>query len=304
MELAIDVEGQNGLTWDLWKKLAQGAEDLGFAALYRSDHFSSIRQPPDHATLELWVSLTWLACNSKRIEFGPLVSPMTFRHPAVTARMAANVDDLSSGRLQLGLGTGWAEREHIIWGFNFPDVKTRFERFEEGLQLIHALFHDEKPLDFKGKYFSTSGAVLLPRPEKPCGPDIVVGGRGGKKTTMLAARFASEWNTYRVPEETIQNLLQELDGALDSIGRDKSTIRRSAMLNVIMGQTEKEWQAKLAGKSFEEWRQVGVIGTPNQVVDQLAGYATLGLDRIMLQMNDPSDLDLMEVIGKFVLPQL
>jgi F420-dependent oxidoreductase-like protein len=304
MELAIDVEGQNGLTWDLWKKLTQGVEDLGFAALYRSDHFSSIRQPPDHAALELWVSLTWLACNTKRIEFGPLVSPMTFRHPAITARMAANVDDLSGGRLQLGLGTGWAEREHNIWGFDFPDVKTRFERFEEGLQLIYELFHDENPLDFEGKYFSTIGAVLLPRPEKQGGPDIVVGGRGGKKTTMLAARFAAEWNTYRVPEETIQNLLQELDAALDSIGRDRTSIRRSAMLNVIMGQTEKEWQAKLAGKSFEEWRQVGVIGTPNQVVDQLAGYAALGLDRVMLQMNDPSDLDLMEAIGKIVLPQL
>ena len=203
-----------------------------------------------HDALELWVSLTWLACNTKRIQFGPLVSPISFRHPSITARMAANVDDLSGGRLQLGLGTGWAEREHDIWGFEFGDVKTRFERFEEGLELIHTLFHSEQPVSYSGKYFTTKEAQLLPPPSKPGGPSIVVGGRGGKKTTMLAARFAAEWNTYRVPEETIRCLTGELDKALASINRDPATLRRSAMLNVILGKTDAEVQQKSGRKDL------------------------------------------------------
>jgi F420-dependent oxidoreductase-like protein len=304
MDLAIDIEGQNGLNWTVWKQLAQGAEDLGFAALYRSDHFSSIRQPPDHDALELWVSLTWLACNTKRIQFGPLVTPVSFRHPSITARMAANVDDLSGGRLQLGLGTGWAEREHDIWGFEFGDVKTRFARFEEGLELIYDLFHNEQPVSYSGKYFTTREAQLLPCPTKPGGPTIVVGGRGSKRTTMLAARFAAEWNTYRVSEEIIRTLTGELDKALASVNRDPATMRRSVMLNVILGKTDAEVRQKMAGKTLAEWREVGVIGTPNEIVDQLGGYAALGMDRVMLQMNNPCDLDLMEAIGVLVLPQI
>ncbi len=297
MELAIDVEGQNGLTWALWKQLVPLAEDLGFAALYRSDHFARNRQGPDLDALELWVSLTWLACNTKRIQFGPLVSPVSFRHPAITARMAANVDDLSGGRLQLGMGTGWDEREHTVWGFPLGDLKTRFDRFEEGLELVYTLFHSAEPVTFSGKYFSTKEALLLPRPARPGGPSILVGGRGGKRTTMLAARYAAEWNTYRLPVESVRALMQELDAALASINRDPATLRRSIMLNVILGKTDKEVQEKQAGKTLVEWRQVGVIGTPNQIVDQLGEYAALGLDRVMLQMNDPSDLGLMELLG-------
>jgi len=304
MEIALDIEGQNGLNWDLWKQLARLAEDLGFAALYRSDHFASNRRPPDHDALELWVSLTWLACNTHRIQFGPLVTPMSFRHPAITARMAANVDDLSGGRLQLGLGAGWDEREHAVWGFDLGDLKTRFDRFEEGLELIYTLFHSEDKVTYNGKYFKTNEAQLLPRPARKGGPHILVGGRGGKRTTMLAARFADEWNTYRVPVDSIRQLMQELDSALKSINRDPASIRRSVMLNIIMGKTDRDVQAKLGDKTLTEWRQVGVIGTPNQVVDQLGEYAALGLDRVMLEINNPADLDLIEQIGVSVLPQM
>jgi alkanesulfonate monooxygenase len=218
--------------------------------------------------------------------------------------MAANVDDLSGGRLQLGLGTGWAGREHDIWGFDFPDVKTRFERFAEGLELIHTLLHSDQPVSYAGKYFTTKDAQLLPRPARPGGPDIVVGGRGGKKTTMLAARFAAEWNTYRVSVDTVRCLTEELDKALAAIQRDPASLRRSVMLNVILGKTDAEVKEKSIGKTFAEWREVGVIGTPNAIVDQLGEYAALGMNRVMLQMNDPGDLDLMEAIGKSVLPQI
>jgi alkanesulfonate monooxygenase SsuD/methylene tetrahydromethanopterin reductase-like flavin-dependent oxidoreductase (luciferase family) len=132
MEIALMLEGQDGLNWPRWQRLVQAAEDLGFAGLYRSDHYTNA-QPPDKDSLELWVSLTWLADNTNRIEFGPLVSPVSFRHPTMTARMAAAVDDLSAGRLTLGLGAGWQEREHTHYGRDLLDIPARFERLQEGV---------------------------------------------------------------------------------------------------------------------------------------------------------------------------
>jgi alkanesulfonate monooxygenase SsuD/methylene tetrahydromethanopterin reductase-like flavin-dependent oxidoreductase (luciferase family) len=166
MELAINVEGQNGLNWDNWKRIVMAAEELGFTAVFRSDHLASFDGPPDLDALECWVSLTWLACNTKRIQFGPLVTPVTFRHPGITARVAANLDDLSGGRLVLGLGTGWAQREHDMWGFELGGLKTRFERYSEGLELVYRLFHDDVPVNLDGKYYSIKGAQILPKPPK------------------------------------------------------------------------------------------------------------------------------------------
>src|SRR5512142_3352981 len=140
LQVAVMIEGQNGLNWERWKRIVPAVEDLGFAGLYRSDHFTN-SNPPDMDSLELWVSLTWLADHTRRIEFGPLVSPVSFRHPALTARMARDVDSLSGGRLTLGLGAGWQEREHTNYGFDLLDLKSRFRRFEEGAQIITRLLH-------------------------------------------------------------------------------------------------------------------------------------------------------------------
>ncbi|MDP2975334.1 MAG: LLM class flavin-dependent oxidoreductase, partial [Anaerolineales bacterium] len=167
LEIAIMIEGQNGLTWPRWQRLAAAVEELGFVGLYRSDHFTNAT-PPDKESLELWVSLTWLASHTKRIEFGSLVSPLSFRHPAFTARVAAAVDDLSDagggGRLTLGLGAGWQEREHHLVGFDLLDMKSRFARFEEGLEVITRLLKSDAPVTSEGKYYQLRGATLLPRP--------------------------------------------------------------------------------------------------------------------------------------------
>ncbi|PMP82174.1 MAG: LLM class F420-dependent oxidoreductase, partial [Chloroflexus aggregans] len=151
IEIALMIEGQNRLTWPRWQRLAQAAEDLGFVGLYRSDHFTNAN-PPEKESLELWVSLTWLASHTKRIEFGPLVSPVSFRHPALTARMAAAVDDLAGGRLQLGLGAGWQEREHTMFGFDLLQVQERFHRFAEGLEVVTRLLRSETPITWIGEY--------------------------------------------------------------------------------------------------------------------------------------------------------
>src|SRR5512138_1343759 len=138
LEIAIMIEGQNGLTWPRWQQIVRLVEDAGFVGLFRSDHFTN-GNPPDKESLELWVSLTWLAANTKRIEFGPLVTPFSFRHPVHTARMAAAVDDLSNGRLVLGMGAGWNEREHELFGFDLLKPNERFDRLEEGLEVVTRL---------------------------------------------------------------------------------------------------------------------------------------------------------------------
>lgn len=177
MEVAIMIEGQDGLNWPRWQRIAQAVEDLGFAGLYRSDHYTNA-DPPDGDSLELWVSLTWLAGHTRRIEFGPLVSPVSFRQPTMTARMASAVDDLSGGRLTLGLGAGWQEREHHNYGWDLLDIPGRFARFEEGLEIISRLLQSDRPFDFKGQFYQLHEATLLPRPQRPGGPPICIGGNG------------------------------------------------------------------------------------------------------------------------------
>ncbi|HMD80569.1 MAG TPA: LLM class flavin-dependent oxidoreductase, partial [Anaerolineales bacterium] len=192
LEIAIMIEGQNGLTWPRWQKIARLVEDAGFIGLFRSDHFTNAN-PPDLDSLELWTSLTWLADNTQRIEFGPLVTPFSFRHPAFTARMAAAVDDLSGGRLTLGLGAGWQNREHHLFGFDLLEPKSRFDRFEEGMEVVTRLLQSDEPVTFEGRYFQIRGATLLPRPQTKGGPRILVGGEG-KRTLTNVAHYAVEWN--------------------------------------------------------------------------------------------------------------
>ena len=159
LEIAVMIEGQNGLNWPRWQRIARLVEDAGFAGLFRSDHFTN-GDPPDVESLELWTSLTWLASNTQRIEFGPLVSPFSFRHPVHTARMASAVDDLSQGRLVLGLGAGWNEREHHLFGFDLLEPDARFDRFQEGMEVDTRLLRSDTPVTFEGQYYRLHGATL------------------------------------------------------------------------------------------------------------------------------------------------
>ena len=167
--ISIQIEGQNGLNWPYWKRFVKEIEDLGFAGLFRSDHFTNAR-PPDKDSLEMIVSLTYLADHTQRIHFGPLVAPVSFRHPTLLARQAAALDDLSGGRMILGVGAGWQDREHHLFGHNLGDVPTRMARMEEGLEVITRLLKSDEPVTYEGKFFQLRGALLLPRPQRPGGP--------------------------------------------------------------------------------------------------------------------------------------
>lgn len=307
MDLAIFIEGQNGLTWPRWQRLAQATEELGFAGLYRSDHFTN-QNPPDKESLELWISLAWLASHTRRIEFGPLVSPVSFRHPVLTARMAAAVDDLSGGRLVLGLGAGWQDREHTNFGYDLLELPERFDRFEEGLQVITYLLHSDTPVDFTGRYYHLQDAILLPRPQRPHGPPILIGGQGPHRTLSLVARFADEWNTPEISPQEFIRLNQQLDRLLQHAGRRPAEVRRSLMTNCTFGKDENEVRQKVAERTYarftlEEFRQRGaIVGTANQIVDQLEVWAEAGVQRVMLQWLDLDDIDSLEAIASQVAP--
>ncbi|MDB5082991.1 MAG: class F420-dependent oxidoreductase [Chloroflexi bacterium] len=306
IEVALMVEGQNDLNWPRWQRIARAAEDLGFVGLYRSDHYIN-PEPPDKDSLELWVSLTWLASHTKRIEFGPLVSPVSFRQPTMTARMASAVDDLSGGRLTLGLGAGWQEREHKNYGWELLDLPERFQRFEEGLEVISSLLNSDQPVHFEGKYYHLNDAILLPRPARPGGPPILIGGNGPRKTLPLVARYAQEWNAVFNTPENVKGLNAELDRLLEAQGRAKTEVRRSLMTRLVYGKDEAAFNDKIKaiGRSEEELKKSGiVIGNASQVVEHLGRMAEAGVQRTMLQWIEIDDMAGLEAFARDVLPQV
>lgn len=303
LEIAIMIEGQNGLNWERWKRIVPAVEDLGFVGLYRSDHFTNA-EPPNLDSLELWVSLTWLADHTKRIEFGPLVTPLSFRNPVMTERQASAVDDLSRGRLTLGLGAGWQEREHEHYGFDLLAPRRRFQRLEEGIKVIISLLRSGEPVDFDGEFFHLHDATLLPRPQRPGGPLILIGGSGPKLTLPLAAKYADEWNgTFMTPTKfaEVNQLLSELIAAN---GRAQTDVRRSLMTGIVFGRDDAEVQRRLAarGRTAEQARERGIIvGTAPAVVEQLKKLDETGCQRVMLQWLDLDDLDGLEALAQGVL---
>jgi F420-dependent oxidoreductase-like protein len=303
LELAIMIEGQNGLTWPRWQKIVRLAEDLGFVGVFRSDHFTN-SNPPDIESLELWTSLTWLAGNTTRIEFGPLVTPFSFRHPVHTARMASAVDDLSEGRLVLGLGAGWNKREHDLFGFDLLDPALRFDRFEEGMQVVTRLLQSDEPVTFAGQYYQLRGATLLPRPQRPGGPRILIGGNGVKRTLTYVVRYASEWNCVMLLPGDFAQLNARLDGMLVQAGREPKSVRRSMMTGCVFRKDDASLDRKVHfyGKTLEEVRQRGVVvGSSSAIKEQLQALEQAGLQRIMLQWLDLDDLESLEALAKAIL---
>jgi F420-dependent oxidoreductase-like protein len=306
MDLAIMLEGQNGLNWTNFTRLARAVEDLGFAGLYRSDHFTNANAP-DIDSLECWVSLAWLASNTRRIEFGPLVSPVSFRDPVFLARMGKDVDDLSGGRLHLGVGAGWQVREHEKFGYGLLDVAERVKRFEEGLEVITRLLGGDQPVSFDGEYYTLHEAILLPRPARPGGPPLLVGGNGEKHTLRFVARYADRWNGVFIPAARYAALNRLLDQYLDQQGRARGEVHRSLMTGLVFGRDESDLRRKLDARkqTADALRERGlVVGASGEVVDQLGQIAEAGAQRVMLQWLDLEDLDGLEALARSVLPQV
>ncbi len=304
LDVAIMIEGQDGLNWPRWQRLVRAAEDLGFAGIYRSDHFTNATGPVRDA-LELWASFTWLASNTARISFGSLVSPISFRHPVMTAWQACAVDALACGRLRLGLGTGWQEREHTTFGFDLLETDARFARFQEGLEVITQLLRQEEPVTFNGRYYQLQEAQLMPRSPRQTGPPITIGGAGPKRTLPLVAKYADEWNAVSLPPDQYRERSRLLDDLLTAAGRDPASVRRTMMVRGAIAATAEGVQAKLGDRSAEELRARGaIVGTPSEVVPQLTALAEVGVQGVMLQWMEMDDITNLEVIAAEVLPHL
>ncbi len=303
IEVAIMIEGQYGIDWPRWKRLARVVEECGYAGLYRSDHFTEPAGPHLDA-LELWASLTWLADNTRRIEFGPLVSPVSFRHPVITAWQASAVDSLAGGRLRLGIGAGWQEREHETYGFDLLDTDRRFARFEEGLEVVTRLLRSEEPVSFEGEFYRLNNALLVPRSPRPGGPPIVIGGNGPRRTLPLAARYADEWNAVSLTADEFARLNASLDEALCGAGREPDRVRRTLMTRAVFGRTEGDVNRKLDGASRDQLPAAVLAGTPGEIVERLGHLSEAGVRRVMLQWLEADDVDGLEAMADSVLPQL
>lgn len=303
IEVAIMIEGQDGINWDRWKRLARTVEDCGYAGLYRSDHFTNPTGPVKDA-LELWSSLTWLADNTERIEFGPLVSPVSFRHPAITAWQASAVDALAGGRLRLGLGAGWQDREHDAFGFELLDTGRRFARFEEGLEVVTRLLRSEEPVSFEGEFYRLNDALLTPRSPRPGGPPIVIGGNGPRRTLPLASCYADEWNAVFVTATRFEELNARLNELLDGTGRPRKEVRRTLMTRAVFGQTESDVDRKLGGVSRGDLDPAIIAGAADVFVERLGELSEAGVEQVMLQWLEADDTDGLEEMAQAVLPQL
>jgi alkanesulfonate monooxygenase SsuD/methylene tetrahydromethanopterin reductase-like flavin-dependent oxidoreductase (luciferase family) len=232
------------------------------------------------------------------------VTPFSFRHPVHTARMAAAVDDLSNGRLVLGLGAGWNEREHDLFGFDLLEPEARFDRFQEGMEVVTRLLQSDEPVTLEGQYYQLRGATLLPRPQRPGGPPILIGGNGVKRTLSYVVRFADEWNCVMLTPEKLARKNARLSEMLRKAGRDPGSVRRSMMTGCVFGKDDASLNRKLQryGRTVKELQQRGTVaGSVEDIRQQLQALEQAGLQRIMLQWLDLDDLEGMEALAKGIL---
>jgi F420-dependent oxidoreductase-like protein len=306
VRLALMIEGQEGVTWDDWVALASTCEEHGVEGLFRSDHYVSSFDET-RPVLDAWATIAGLAAHTTKLQLGTLVSPATFRHPAVLARSAATADEISGGRVVLGLGAGWMKREHEAYGFEFATARERVARFGEQLEIVHRLLREDG-VNYKGTYYELSDAPGLARPDLP----ILVGGSAKPGTTGPAVRFADEYNTFFATMDQLRERKQTLDDACERAGRDPATLRYSLMAPCVVGRNDREVleAARRAGARFgrdpqevlERYGQFGPVGTVEQVIERLKQIEDVGYERVMLQHLAHQDLDTVALIGRELAP--
>jgi F420-dependent oxidoreductase-like protein len=302
MDVRIFTEPQEGATYDDLLAVARRAEELGFDAFFRSDHYVAFSGDGRPGPTDAWITLAGLARETSRIRLGTLVTPVTFRRPGPLAISVAQVDQMSGGRVEIGLGTGWHDGEHAAYGMPFPPMGTRFEMLEEQLQILRGLWSDGR-FSFSGKHYTLVDAPALPKPVQRPGPPIIIGGYGATRTPRLAATYADEFNVPMGPLDVTATQFDRVREACATTGR---TVLFSAAQTVCIGTDEAEVRrrADAIGQTPEQLRATGLGGTPAEVVDKIGAFAAAGATRIYLQTLDLSDLDHLDLIAAEVVPQL
>jgi F420-dependent oxidoreductase-like protein len=308
MLLRIFTEPQQGASYDQLLGVARAAEVGGFDAFFRSDHYLRMGPgDPGAGPSDAWTTLAGLARDTETIRLGTLVSSMTFRYPGVLAIQVANVDAMSGGRVELGLGTGWFDQEHRAYGIDFPPLKERFDRLEEQLEILTGLWTTPagETYDFAGTHYRLEQSPALPKPVQSPHPPIVIGGGGPKRTPALAARFGSEYNLPFQSPENVAKAFARVRAACETAGRDPDDLVYSAAVVVCCGADEAEVTRRAAriGRQPDELRTNGAAGTPEEVLDTIGRYAEAGAQRLYLQVLDVDDLDHVALLANEVRPR-
>lgn len=311
MDLRIFVEPQQGATYGQQLAVARTAEEVGFDAFFRSDHLLKI--PRVGSTDEMgrpgptdsWVTLGALARETTSIRLGTMVTSSTFRLPGPLAVAVAQVDEMSGGRVEIGIGAGWYAEEHLAYGIPFPTMGERFDRLEEQLEILTGLWQcpPDQQFSFEGSHYTVIGSPALPKPVQPGGPPVIVGGLGPKRTPAIAARFAAEFNLpFRSPATFVEQKAR-VGAACEAIGRDPDDLIYSNALTVVCGESNAEIERRCAaiGMASDSFGEKGLAGTPAQLLDAIANYGELGSTRVYLQVLDMDDLEQIRLIGDEVL---
>jgi F420-dependent oxidoreductase-like protein len=308
VQLRIFTEPQMGATYDDLLAVARRTEETGFDAFFRSDHYLTMGGDGLPGPTDAWVTLAGLARETSRIRLGTLMTAATFRLPGPLAISVAQVDQMSGGRVELGIGSGWYAEEHAAYGIPFPELGERFDRYEEQLAVLTGLWGTPvgETFDFAGDHYRLSGSPALPKPVQDGGVPILVGGRGQKRTPRLAARYASEFNVPFASAADNARLFAGVRTACEEAGRDPSSLVHSSALVMCVGRDEAEVARRAAaiGRDVDELRAHGVAGSPAEAVDVLGRYAEAGATRVYLQVLDLADLDHLDLVAAEVAPQV
>ncbi len=321
MRFALMIEAQQGLSYLDQLALARRAEAAGFEAFFRSDHYASFPGPGDGPTTDAWAILAGLARETERITLGTLVSPVTFRLPGNFVKVVTTVDEMSGGRIEVGVGAGWNEADHLPLGLEFPDIAERANRMEDELALLHGLWTEPDGWSYEGHHLRVEGGALRPkpidvpgRPHAPNGavrPRIIVGGDGSPRAFRMAARYADEFNFSSSSPEHVAERLAALEAVLLATGREPASITRSAMVGTMIGRDEAEVDRRrtallgalgVAESGGSEWyegrRARWILGTPDEARAMVRHFADAGAERLMLQDFLPWDLEMVDLMGE------
>ena len=315
MDVCVMIEGQEGVTWDQWVTLARTCEEHGFEGLFRSDHYLSFWDPKGRGALDAWATISALGAITERIRLGSMVSPVTFRHPSELAKVVVTADHASEGRVELGMGAGWFDAEHLAFGFRFPPVAERLDLLTEQVEIVHRLITgDGTEVDFDGKHYRLESCPAFPAPHQAPHPPLIIGGEAGPRSVALAARWADEYDTVYVSVAEARDRFDRVSAACEAIGRDPSTVRRSVMLKIVAGEGDADVRRRAAEQMawqneesdvdayLEDMDETGLAGTPDRILERLAEYADVGVQRVLIQQLVHTDIEAVALVGREVVP--
>jgi F420-dependent oxidoreductase-like protein len=312
MELCLMIEGQEGVTWPQWVALARACEQHGIPSLFRSDHYMNLDgQHPERGSLDAWGTLCGLAAETSTLRLGTMVSPATFRHPSMLAKIVTTADHISGGRIDLGLGAGWHEHEHEAYGFPFASTKERMDVLEEQLQIVLGNWGDE-PFTFEGAHYTLRDLDAQPKPVQRPHPPLIMGGSGGARSVALAARFADEYNTPFPTLEDVSTRRAAVAAACEKAGREP--IPFSIMTGVIVGRDNTELRERVgrlaavigqdADQLLSEPPAPWIIATLDEATERLLALRDAGVRRVMCQQLLHDDLDAVALLGSELAPRV